>query len=599
MNDPAVQIAALVVAAVVANWLADHLRIPSILPLLAVGLLAGPILGWLDPDALFGDLLTPMVAVAVGVILFEGGLTLRHQEIDGSQRVIWALVTVGAVVTWVIASATARIFLDVGWGMAVVLGSILVVSGPTVVGPVLQTVRPSRQVGSILKWESIFVDPVGAMLAVIAFDAVIAGRAEVTVTAVAVDVALFALVGSLMGIIVAAAAVFALRRHWIPEHLISLFGLASALVAFTAADVIVHESGLLATTVVGLTMANHRRIRTEPMVRFSEVLRVLLIGGLFIILSARLTRDQLSSIGWGVAVLITVLVFVARPAATWLSTIGSGLELREKALIAGVAPRGIVAASIASVFGVELEHAGVPGAALLTPVTFAVIIATVLIYGLGAGPLARALGLARRGQEGALILGAGPVERAIAEALVAADVDVVVATINRNDERLARMAGLRTFYGNVLDDEVDLRLEMSGIGRLLALTPNDEVNTLAARRFTEVFGGAEVFQVSATPPPPGVDSTMTSLGGRELFGPDWDYRSLLSAIQNGGVRRTQLSKEFDRVAFFEHHGPEITPLIAVRDRRLIVNVVDAPTRLADRLAADDVVLWLGPVPPDE
>lgn len=592
MSDPAIQLAALVVAAVAAGWLADRLRIPAILPLLAVGLLAGPGFRLIDPDALFGDLLTSAVGLAVGVILFEGGLSLRLSELDGSQRAIWGLVTVGVATTWLLGSVAAVLLFDMSVGVAVVLGAILVVSGPTVVGPILQTVKPSRKVGSILKWESIFIDPIGAMLAVLAFDVVIAGADGPGLGALTGEVALFIVAGAATGTAVATVSVFVLRRHWVGEHLISLFGLAMALIAFMVADVFAHESGLLATTVLGLILSNHHRVRTEPLVRFSEVLRVLLIGILFIVLSARLTREQLSTLGAGAVVFIVVLVVVARPLATWISTFGSGLEWREKGLLAGVAPRGIVAASIASVFGVELESAGIRGAELLTPLVFAVIVATVLIYGFGAGPLARLLGLARRGQEGVLVLGAGVVELAIAEALADADVDVILATVNRNDERRARMLGLRTFYGNVLNDDIDLRLEMSGIGRFMALTPNDEVNTLGARRFEEVFGGGEIYQLPPTSPPPGVETMSSELGGRGLFHPDFEYAHLRRILEDDGVHKTALSEKFDKPTFLERHGPDLVPLMAVRDGRLLVNVIDAPTPLIDRLQSGDVVLWV-------
>jgi len=591
--EPAVQITLVVVAAVGSGWLADRMRIPAILPLLAVGILLGPVGGVLDPDGLVGtELLIPLVGLAVGVILFEGGLSLRIAEIEGSQRVIWRLVTVGAAVTWITATAAARLLLDIGLGAAVVLGSILVVSGPTVVGPVLRTVRPSRKVGSILKWESIFIDPVGAMLAVIAFDVVVAGAARPSLGSLVAEVAAFTAIGIGVGGILSVVAIFALRRHWVPEHLISLFGLALALVAYALSNEVVHESGLLATTVLGLVLANHRRIKTESLVRFSEVLRVLLIGVLFIVLSARLSRDQLASIGWGAVGLVLVLVLVARPLSVWASTIGSDFTARQRVLIAGVAPRGIVAASIASVFGLELEEAGVAGAELLTPVVFAVIIATVLIYGLGAGPLARALGLARKGQEGVLVLGAGTVERALGQALSDAGVEVVLATINRNDERGARMAGLRTYYGNILDEDVDLRLEMSGIGRLMALTPNDEVNALASRRFSDLFGGGEVYQLSAMPPPPGVEGTVVDLGGRQLFGESVNYPALRKAITEGSIRRTAISEKFDSRAFSDRHGDDAVPLLAVRDGRLLVSVVDSPTSLLDRLQPGDQLLWL-------
>lgn len=591
ISEPTAQIAGLVVLAVGAGWFADRARIPAILPLLAVGLLLGPGLGVVDPDALLGDLLDPLVGLAVGVILFEGGLTLRVREVtSGAQRAIWSLVTVGAATTWAVATIASFLLLDVGVGLAVVIGAILVVSGPTVIGPVLQAVRPDRQVASILKWESILVDPIGAMLAVIAFDVVIEGAGRGGFAMAAGRVAMFVVVGVAAGAIVAVMAIVALRRHWVPEHLISLFGLAAALVAYAWADTLVHESGLLATIVLGVALANYKHLRTEPLSRFSEILRVLLIGILFILLSARLDRVQIASLGWNTVALVAVMVLIARPVSVILSTARSGLDRRARVLLSGVAPRGIVAASVASVFGAAMEDAGVPGADQLVPVVFAVIIATVLIYGLGSGPLARALGLAPRSHEGVLVLGAGPVERAVSEALSAAGVYVMVATVNPRDARAARAAGLQTFYGNVLSFDVDLRLELSGIGKLMALTPNDDVNTLAARRFQDIFGGAGVYQLPAARPSRGVDPV--ELGGRALFGTQWTYQRLAMLVEHEGVRRTPLTGEFGRDEFLRHNGGGLLVLMVVRQGRLMVTTVDAPTPLVDRLQPGDQVLWL-------
>ncbi len=593
MPDPIFAIPGLVVAAVMASWLADVFRVPSILLLLAVGVIVGPVLGLLDPEAMFGDLFAPAVSVAVAIVLFEGGLSLRFREIAGSERILWSLVTVGVLVTWVLGALAAWAFTDLGLAAAILLGSILVVSGPTVIGPVLQIVRPNRRVSSILKWESIFIDPVGAMLAVITFNVVVAGQRATGPGAVALDVAIFVAVGVVSGALAAVATAFALRRHWVPTHLVSPVGLAAALGAFILAEFFFHEAGLLATTVVGLMLSNDTRIRTDEIVQFSEVLRVLLIGMLFIVLSAHLTRAQLLSIGWGAVGVFAVLVLVARPLAVWLSTRGSDLDRRERMLIAGVAPRGIVAASIASVFGLQLEAAGVPGAALLTPLAFGVIVASVILYGLGAGPLARRLGLASRTQEGTLVLGAGTVERAIAGALSDAGLDVVVATVNRNDERRARAAGLNTFYGNVLDEHVDLQLEMSGMGRLLALTPNDEVNTLAARRLSGIFEHSRTYQLAPARSPAGVEGGAADLGGRILFDPELDYAELDSRLRAGAIQSTHADQDFDERAFRQQHGEDATALCVVREGRLLVGAVDSPDPLIERVEAGDQLIWLG------
>jgi NhaP-type Na+/H+ or K+/H+ antiporter len=450
------------------------------------------------------------------------------------------------LITWLIGAVVTSMFTDLSAGMAVLTGSILVVSGPTVIGPLLTLVRPKQSVASILKWESIFIDPIGALLAVVTFEILLLGGPQHAAGGgILVDMVKFTSVGVVVGASIGFAAGEALRHHWVPEHLQPLFGLSIALFAFMVADLLTAESGLLATTVLGFTLANQQRARTEQIVQFSEVVRVLLIGVLFIILSARLTTEQLAIDGPGAIALILALVLIARPLAVAVSTVRSKLTWQERALLAGVAPRGIVAASVASVFALELQHEGIAGAEELTPLVFAVIVGTVVIYGVGMGPLARRLGLAERHQEGCLIVGAGVVERAIGDALADSGVAVVVATTNRQDHYEARMAGRRAFYGNVLARDVDLDLDLAGIGRLLALTPNDDVNTLASTRFAPTFGGAETYQLAPRRKASGIGSDpATEFGGRQLFGANWSYTALHDFLETGGeVRRIKLGTD--------------------------------------------------------
>ncbi|MCP3997579.1 MAG: sodium:proton antiporter [bacterium] len=546
LEDPIVQLSGIVVLAFAVTWFGERIRVPIILPLLVTGFLIGPVFGLINPDDFLGDLLAPAVSIAVGLILFEGGLSLRIREMEGQHRVLWLLVTVGVGITWIVGAVVTLLFTDLSTGMAILTGSILVVSGPTVIGPLLALVRPSRSVSSILKWESIFIDPIGALLAVITFEVIVLGGASnATPGGVIGGVVEFMVAGVFVGVVVAYFASVALRHHWVPEHLLPLFGLSIALFAFMIADTLAAEAGLLATTVLGFVLANQRELRTEQIVYFSEVVRVLLIGVLFLILSARLTTEQLRIDLPAAIALILTLVLIARPAAVAISTIKSRLNWRERTLLAGVAPRGIVAASVASVFTLELEHEGVSGAEELTPLVFAVIVGTVLIYGVGMGPLARRLGLAEKHQEGVLVLGAGRVERSVADALADSGVAVVLATTNREDHYEARMAGMRAFYGNVLARDVDLDLDLAGIGRLLALTPNDDVNTLAATRFAPTFGGAETFQLAPRRQATGIGSDPADeYGGRQLFGAEWNYQSLDELIESGGeVRRIKIGTD--------------------------------------------------------
>lgn len=580
LNDSIIQLSGIVVIAFAVTWLGERMRVPIILPLLITGFLIGPVLGWINPDELLGDLLAPTVSIAVGLILFEGGLSLRLREMEGQQRVLWLLVTVGVLITWVVGAVAAALTTDLTREMVILTGSILVVSGPTVIGPLLAVVRPRRSVASILKWESIVIDPIGALLAVITFEVILLGGAgDTTPGGLLGNMMQFTVSGVLVGAVIAYGASIALQRHLVTEHLLPLFGLSLALLAFMVADTLAAESGLLATTTLGFILTNQRQLRTEQIIHFSEVIRVLLIGVLFIVLSARLSADQLRVDLPAAIVLILALVLIARPAAVALSTLKSRLTWRERVLLAGVAPRGIVAASVASVFALELEHEGVPGAEALTPLVFAVIVGTVLIYGIGMGPLARKLGLAEKHQEGALVLGAGRAERSLADALADSGVAVVLATTNRQDHYEARMAGRRAYYGNVLARDVDLDLDLAGIGRLLALTPNDDVNTLATNRFANTFGGAETYQLPPRRTAAGIESHPASeLGGRQLFGDAWNYQSLYDLLEAGGeVRRIKIGSE-PGIAREQLASPETLAILFVVKANGRVNVMTGSNR---------------------
>lgn len=591
MDSAVFEIASLVALAVTATWVAARLNVPSIVVLLVTGVLVGPVLQVLDPDALAGEVLLPLVSISVGLILFEGGLSLRFRELASSQRVLWLLVTVGVLITWALGALSASAFLGFPTGLAILLGAILTVSGPTVVGPILTSVRPRQSVSSLLKWESIVIDPIGAMLAVIAFEVIFV--AEGAGASVLSTAGLFVLGGVVVGLVVAVPTGYALRRHLIPERLVPLVGITAALIAFAGADALAKESGLLATTVLGLALANRREVRTKSIIQFSEALQTLLVGLLFIILSARLTRDQLSEISIGVVGLVLVLVLVARPLVVWISTLRAEFSIRERGFIASVAPRGIVAAAVASVFALELEEMGVEGAELLPPVTFAVIVGTVLIYGFGSGPLARWLGLAEKSSQGVLIVGAGPVERFVGDALAAEGTAVLFATTSRRDEVDARFAGRRTYYGNLIDHELPLDLDLSGLGRVMAMTPNDEINTLATERFAEVFGAGETYQLAATPFGPGIEGPSEAFGGRTLFDGGLTYADLARRIDEGAeIRRTTITSGYTVEDLRSEMDPGGFTLFLLRGQQVMIRATDAPRRILDRAQPGDTILWL-------
>ena len=570
-----------------AQWLAWRLRLPSILLLLLFGFVAGPIAAWatpklfghvyaLNPAALFGEeLLLSLVSLAVGLILFEGGLTLNWREISNVRHVVRNLVTVGAVVTWVIAAVAARLFLQLPWPVSILLGAVLIVTGPTVIGPLLRFVRPTGSVGSVLKWEGIVIDPIGAMIAVLVFEAILggasfgAGGTQQAAAAIS-NVGLFVRgaavtmgAGALIGFASAALLAVCLRKFWIPDYLQTPVTFMLVAAAFVSSNALVPESGLFTTTVMGVVLANQRRAHIRHIAEFKETLTVLLIAALFIVLSARLKLEDFANIGWGSVAFLAVLIFVARPAAVYASTIGSTLTHRERLFLSWLAPRGIVAASVASVFGLTLRRAGVEGAEMLVPYTFMTIVATVAVYGLSAAFVAKKLGLAKPQAAGFLIAGAHPLARLVAEALAEEELPVMVADTNYGNIQAARLAGLPTIQGNVLSGEVQERIELTGIGRLMAMTPNDEVNSLAALQYAKHFGRSNVFQLDRSEAKKGTKKgdVDEELNGRVLFGMDLGFAALIARVNAGAVvRRTKLTKEFTFEHFREQNGPDAVPL---------------------------------------
>ncbi|MBN2445682.1 MAG: cation:proton antiporter [Phycisphaerae bacterium] len=591
----------IVALGVSAQWIAWRLRIPSILLLLVFGFLAGNLrhlLGHvpevLNPDAVLGDMLLPVVSLFVALILYEGGLTLNLREITNVRGVVRNLVTVGILVTWVLATAAAHWIVGLDWRVASVLGALLVVSGPTVIGPMLRLLRPKRQLGSIIRWEGIVNDPIGALLAVLVFEVTLSGDVQS-----ATSIAVFGVLKTLFvagGLGTAGALLLALmlRRHWIPDYLHNAVSMAFVIVLFTLTDHIQPESGLFTATVMGIVLANQRLARIHHIIEFKEHLRVMLISTLFILLSARLTFDQISQLGWGSLFFVAVLILIVRPAAVVASTLGSGINWRERALLAWLAPRGIVAAAVSSVFALRLEQE-YPEAALLGPLTFLVIVATVAVYGLTAGPLARWLGVADPNPQGILLVGAHSWARALAEVLHREGIRVLLIDSNRTNASAARMAGLPTYSGNVLGDFIEDELDLQGIGRLLAVTPNDEVNALAVQRFERLFGQKEVYQMPPAIGRGGKKRLAHDIHGRLLFTDELTYTRMLERVRGGSVfRATPLTESFDYEALRGRFGFDVVPLVIKRaNGSLTIIAADQDPKPKP----GDTIITLGP--PDE
>lgn len=548
------------------QWLAWRVKLPAILFLLASGLIIGPVMGVFDPNKLFGDLLFPLISLSVAIILFEGSLTLDLKEIRTQRKVVQRLITVGAAVTWVVIAATVHFLFDLSWELSILFGAVTVVTGPTVIVPMLRTVRPNADIGNILRWEGILIDPLGALLVVVVYEFIVAqGQSEGVMSGFLAFIEIIAS-GTFFGLAAGWLLGFILKRHWVPEYLENMATLTLVFISFSVANMLAHESGLLAVTLMGMWLANQKDIRIGEILNFKEHLTVLLISGLFIILAARLTLDELIALGWLPLVLLGVMQFIARPLSVWLSAIGSTLTWQEKTLLSWISPRGIVAAAVSALFAIKLEQSGATDAQILVPLTFSVILGTVVLQSATSRPLARWLGVAEPPPNGFLIVGANSVSRAIGKELTKNGVQVLLTDSNWDNIRAARMDGLKTFYGNPVSEYAEQRLDLTGIGKLLGISPERSINTVAGMRYGNEFGQHNVFAMRTS-----IDARLTDKHiegeehrGQYLFADHLTYSKFSSLLSQGAeLHSTGLTSEFTYDDFSNQNGKEAIPLFAV------------------------------------
>ncbi len=555
---------AIVMLGAVAQWLAWWLKLPSILFLLLFGLLAGPVGGWLDPDLLLGDLLFPFVSLGVAVVLFEGALTLRFRDIRGHGQVVSNLVTWGATLGWLLMAGGFYAFAGFEWPLALLFAALIVVTGPTVIIPLLRNVRPTPAVSQILRWEGILIDPIGAIFAVLVFELILSGFRGSSYLVILQELSTGVIAGVAGGYFLAEM----LRRHLVPEYLRNVHALSTVLLVFAAANYFAHESGLLAVTVMGVWLANSKSVDITEILSFKETLSILIVSVLFIVLAARVDLDVFQNAGWTSAIVLAV-VFAVRPVVVFLTTWHSELSLNEKLLLSWIAPRGIVAAAVSSLFALRLSSEGIPGADILASMTFLVIVATVVIQGLSARLLARVLGVAEEEPRGILILGADQICIQIGVALKKQGFRVKVAGTDWSEIQAARMAGLDTYFGNPVSVHADNHLDLIGIGKLFAMSRRPELNTLACLKFRNEFGRQSVFTLRSEEEQDQSQKNrvMENFDAPRLFGEEVTMQQLGSLLKEGAeVRVTTLTDEFTEADYRERYSDRVMPLFTIDDR---------------------------------
>ncbi|MEQ8860704.1 MAG: sodium:proton antiporter [Pseudomonadales bacterium] len=574
-----------------AQWLAWRARLPAIVLLLAAGFIAGPVTGALDPVADFGELLRPLVALAVALILFEGGLTLNFAELRETSVAVRRLVTVGALIAFGLGALAAHYLAGLSWESALVLGAILVVTGPTVVIPLLRHARLKPRASSLLRWEAILADPVGALMAVLVFEVVLVLRTPFEADELALMVggaALWAVIG---GYGLGRLLVLAFVRGKVPEFLKAPVVVAAVLATYAISNAILEESGLLTVTVFGVTLGNSRLASLTELRRFKEVITILLVSGVFIILTATLDLATLASLAPRDALFLLALLFVVRPAAVLLSTAFTGLSIQERLLAAWIAPRGVVAVAVSGLFAAALTDQGIADGQQLVALTFAVVMLTVVVHGFTLGPVSRLLNLGATGPEGVIIVGGSTWSTALAEQLKAMELPVIIVDRNWNHLRDARYQGIEIYYGEILSELAEHHMDLNRYGYLVAATDNDDYNALLCTDFGPEFGRGNVFQIGRLDTKEDRHSLSVTLGGRPLLNEIGGYRTLNSRIAAGWeFSKTTLSDDFGESELRERLVDKGRLVLARRKARLLWLTGTEPPKLEP----GDVVLSFAP-----
>ena len=508
------ELGGIIILGILAQWFAWKFKIPAILPLILIGLLVGPIAAeflsddgtkWIEPiwngkEGLFpGESLFYFVSLAISIILFEGGLTLKMSEIKNVGPVITKLITLGSLVTFFGAALAAYFIFNLSWQISYLFSALIIVTGPTVITPILRNIPLKKDVSTVLKWEGILIDPIGALVAVLVFEFIsVDAGGEFTKTAL-IEFGKIVLFGFTFGFTFAHALNFIINKKWVPHYLLNVFALAAVLGVFVLSDAFAHESGLLSVVVMGMVLGNSNSPYLKELLYFKESLSVLLISILFILLAANINIEDLLLIyNWKTAILFAVVVFVIRPIGVFLSTRGSSLKLNEKVFISWVGPRGIVAAGIASLFGLKLAKNGVEGAEYITPLVFMIVLGTVLLNATTARFFAKIIGVFLIKSEGVLILGASKVSRLLGHYLEINGRHVVLIDSNESNIEKAKELGLEAISTNIYSDTLMDNIELSDVGYLMALTGNPDINKYAINKFSKQFGENGTFRLVTT-----------------------------------------------------------------------------------------------------
>jgi NhaP-type Na+/H+ or K+/H+ antiporter len=566
------KMAAIGLAGIGAQWAAWWLRVPAIALLLIAGIILGPVTGYVNPYEEFGDVYKPAVALAVAIILFEGGLTLNFSEIKETGRGVLRIVIAAGPLVWLFSTLAAHYAAGLSWPAAAVLGAILVVTGPTVIIPLLRNAQLSQRPASLLRWEAIVNDPIGALFAVIAFEVYLVLYGEHTFGGFAITFIVAAVVAVGGGYLGGKGLAWIFQNGRVPDFLKAPVLLIAVLLAYAISDAVLEESGLLTVTVMGITMANSRMASLAELRRFKETVTILLVSGLFIMLTASLQPETFAQLGWGTVIFVALVLFFVRPFAIFIATIGAGLSYKERLLISWIAPRGIVAVAVSGLFGQALVENGVADGAQLTALAFAVVAATILLHGFSLKPLAGRLGLKSAERPGILLIGGSSFADALAEKLLELNLPILVADSNYKHLRKAKMADVPVYFGEVLSEQAHHDITLNRYSHLVALTDNDAYNSLVCTEFGPELGRNKVFQIGQRKEDDEDRKAFNfTLGGRPLFRQPRELSDLRTELWRGwSFSVTKLTEEYSFKHYMEARPDNTALLLWVKPNENIV-----------------------------
>ncbi|RSV15836.1 sodium:proton antiporter [Sphingomonas sp. ABOLG] len=495
MNHLAIVLTLVGLLGIGAQWIAWRTGLPAIALMLIAGLIAGPATGLIHPEEDFGALLEPAISLAVAVILFEGGLSLNLRELRHAEGAVHRLVLVGVPVGWVLGALACYYVAGLVWPVAILFAGILVVTGPTVVLPLLRQSSVAARPRAILKWEAIVNDPIGALCAVVTYEVLRQAGSGATIIDSLASLVLAAIVAGLMGYGVARLLGWALPRGYVPEYLKAPVILVAVIGTFVASNAIQQETGLLAVTVMGIALANMKLASLRDFLSFKENITIILVSGVFVLLSASLDLSVLRQFEWRFGLFLFALLFLVRPATVLISLAFSRIPWRERLFIGWIAPRGVVAIAITGLFALRLDELGYGDGSTLVALSFAVVVATIVAHGFTIGFFARALGLTAPSGRGVLIVGSTRWSLSLARALRGLGVGVTISDNSWQRLTAARAEGVPTYHGEILAEATEERLDLLQFGLLAATAENEAYNALVCSEFAPELGRDNVYQL--------------------------------------------------------------------------------------------------------